>query len=141
MIAVKLAPLKALYEEVELDAASMLELAKPLVEAVQDKIEKQIKDGEFELVVDPTPEQRQDYTKPLQDYRLRKLKTALSNIRNNLLKKDFQERSKEIQALEEGSHDHAVWMEAYKKLKIKLTGQKIVDTPVKQVKYYNFESS
>ena len=72
---------------------------------------------------------------------MRKLKTALSNIRNDLLKKDFQERSKEIQALEElGRHsthqDHAAWMEAYKKLKIKLTGKKIIDTPVKQVKYY-----
>ena len=56
MIAVKLAPLKALYEEVEGDATSMLELVKPLVEAVHDKIERQIKDGEVELVVDPAPE-------------------------------------------------------------------------------------
>ena len=56
MIAVKLAPLKALYEVVELDPTSMLELVKPLVEAVHDKIDKQIKDGEVELVVDPTSE-------------------------------------------------------------------------------------
>ena len=80
--------------------------------------------------------------KILQEYRLRKLKTALSTIRNDLLKRDFLERTKEIQALEQLSVSQSLsagsqkenrekWMQAYKKLKIKLTGAKVIETPVK----------
>lgn len=70
-----------------------------------------------------------EYMKPLQEYRIKKLKLALSHLRNVLLKRDYQERTKDILNLEQ-SKDQTVWMETYKKLKIKLTGIK-VEPPVK----------
>ena len=78
-VALKLAPIQALYEE--LKGEILLELVKPLVENVVSKHIQSIKDGEVEVITDPTPEQRLDYTKPLQEYRVRKLKTALNNMR------------------------------------------------------------
>lgn len=78
--------------------------------------------------------------KILKEYRLRKLKTALNNIRTSILKKDFTERSKEIAALEQ-SVDRDDWTDSYKKLKIKLLGQKLIESPVKPVVKYYFESA
>ena len=69
---------------------------KPLVENVNTKLERQIKDGEVKIADENLNDAEAKHMKILQDYRLRKLKTALSTIRNEMLKRDFQERSKEI---------------------------------------------
>ena len=56
----------------------------------------------------------------MQEYRIRKLKLILNGLRTDLLKRDYEEKSKEIQALEH-TVDHSNWMENYRKLKLKLT--------------------
>ena len=62
---------------------------KPLVENVNAKLEKQIKDGDVQIADENLNDAEAKHMKILQDYRLRKLKTALSTIRNDMLKRDF----------------------------------------------------
>ena len=76
---------------------------------------------------DPTQEDRKNYVKTLHEYRVHKLKNWLNNQRHELLKKDFDQRTKEIQALEQDAVAEN-WTDNYKKLKVKLVGEKIVAT-------------
>ena len=69
---------------------------RPLVELSSEKILDNIKTGDYEVVSDPTEEVKLEYSKPLQQYRVKKLKNALTMMRNDLLKKDFELRVKEI---------------------------------------------
>jgi len=69
---------------------------RPLVESSTEKIIENIKTGDCEVVSDPTEEVKQEYSKALQQYRVKKLKNALTIQRNDLLKKDFDQRVKEI---------------------------------------------
>ena len=62
---------------------------KPLVENANAKLEKQIKDGDVQIADENLNDAEAKHMKILQDYRLRKLKTALSTIRNDMLKRDF----------------------------------------------------
>ena len=92
----------------------------------------------MEIEIDPSDEQRLEYTKLLQDFRIRKLRATLTSLRTDLLKRDYDARLQEIAELEL-STDHGTWMESYKKLKLKLTGGKAADfeSPAKPaVKYY-----
>lgn len=91
-----------------------------------------IKDGSVVLMKDPTQEDRKKYLKALHKHRMRKLKTWLNSQRLELHSKVLEQRTKEIQALEQdmGAEN---WMDNYKKLKVKLVGEKIVVTPFKNV--------
>ena len=73
----------------------LMEVA-PLLEAFTDKVRSQIKDGSAEVVTEPTQEQRLGYQKTLQAYRISKLKRLVASKRADLLKKVYQERTKEI---------------------------------------------
>ena len=84
---------------------------------------------------DPTQEDKKNYVKTLHEYRVHKLKTWLNNQRRELLKKDFDQRTKEIQALEQDAVAEN-WTDNYKKLKVKLVGEKIVATQKKEIKYH-----
>ena len=63
----------------------------------------------------------------------------LNSQRHVLLKRDYDARSKEVTTLElyDAEND---WLESYKKLKIKIKGEKMVEQP-KQVQYYNSSST
>lgn len=86
LIAAKLAPIQALHGT---QPEEFLSLVRPLVEFSTEKILENIKTGDCEVVSDPPEEVKLEYTKPLQQYRIKKLKNALTIQRNNLLKKDF----------------------------------------------------
>ena len=111
----------------------IVELVKQMVLDVQEDEVQNILRGKLEVITDPTPEQKADYTQPLQQYRLVKLKIALSNQRAVLLKKDYLERSAEIIQLEDYSFDHAKWMQKYRKLKGKFRLEKAVYTPLRNI--------
>ena len=57
----------------------------------------------------------------MQEYRVRKLKLILNGLRNDLQKREYEEKSREIQKLEHVVVDHSSWMENYRKLKLRLT--------------------
>ena len=69
-IARKLASIHILFDQTNQE---LLQLAKPLVDGINSKNIQAIKDGEVPLNEEPTPEQRLDYTKTLQEYRIQKL--------------------------------------------------------------------
>ena len=93
-------------------------------------------DGTLEVVTEHTQDARVGYMAPLKAYRLQKLKNNLQVLRPSLLKKDYLERTKEIQALER-NEDLDNWMTEYKKIKIKVIGEKVIDPPKKQLKYFH----
>ena len=135
ILAAKQVPLRALYAALNEDPLS---LVKPLVEQVQAKHLQNIKDGKFVIETEVSAETKASYAKQVREYRVRKLRQALNLHRNELLKKDFDQRNQEITALEQNAQA-ADWLESYKKLKIKLKGEKVIESPpqVKQVQYYN----
>ena len=95
---------------------------KELMEGETIKFIQSLKRGKVEINKNITPQLRLKYTKTLQDYRVQKLKLILHSQRKDLLKKDYSEKTKEIQELahsgEDGTIDLATWMETYKKLKL-----------------------
>jgi len=60
---------------------------------VQEEEVDDIMHGDLEVNLDATPAHRFEYFQTLQEYRVQKLKIALSNQRAVLIKKDFDERS------------------------------------------------
>ena len=78
-----------------------------------------------------------EYAKAVREHRLRKLRQVLNSQRerNVLLKRDYDARIKDITALEASASDDN-WLESFKKLKVKIKGEKVVEQP-KQIQYYN----
>ena len=129
IIAAKQVPLRAMYSGLN---AEILSLVKPLSEQVEAKHVQNIREGHVQIETEVSDEMKAGYSKGVREYRVRKLRQTLNLQRNVLLKKDFDLRGQEITILELNAADPN-WLESYKKLKIKLKGEKLVDSPPKQV--------
>ena len=102
----------------------------PLEQAVIAKCSQDIWDNELEIVRDLPIEARIDYARPLKEQRIQKLKKHLLSLRSTILKKDFTERNLELQTLEQSTEiDLDAWKQAYRKAKVKIKGEKIVESP------------
>ena len=131
LIAAKQVPILELYAQLNQE---MLQLVKPMVEAVQAKHLQSIKDGNVQIEEEVTPKAQNEYAKAVREHKLGKLRQFLNSQRNVLLKRDFEARSKDIANLESSAAEDN-WLESYKKLKVKMKGEK--DPPKLPVQYYN----
>ena len=87
-----------------------LPIVKPLFDQITSIPKQAILNGELVINVNPTQEETKEYYKPLQESRLAKLKLTLTKQRLKMYKKDYIDRSNDIDALERGIN-HPGWME------------------------------
>ncbi len=93
IVAKKLAPIQDLYATLQDD---LLSLVRPLIEQTNQKHLENIENGTVEVVSEPNADVKIELSKSLQQYRLKKMKTVLTTHRNDMLKKDYELRVKEI---------------------------------------------
>ena len=79
-----------------------MRLVKPLFNQIDGTLKSAILAGELEVSLNPTLEERAEYTRPLQEARLQKLKQSLTKQRTKMYKKDHHARLRDIEALERG---------------------------------------
>ena len=85
----KLARLYFIQEQQDPD---LVDLAKNMFLEVEEDMIDDIMHGDLVINVDATHSNRHKYFQTIQQYRVHKLKTALSNQRAVLTKKNFEER-------------------------------------------------